>query len=812
MAKKMTKAAFEKALAQTLAEEFSVETADATDRQLYIALSMMVRRLLGSRYTAFSKEARRQGAKQVYYMSMEFLMGRSLRTNLYNLGLYDTARRTLRDHSVRLENVFDQEPDPGLGNGGLGRLAACYLDALATGAYPGTGYSILYEYGIFRQNIVNGWQEELADDWLPGGSIWLKAFPEEAVEVHFGGTVEEEYQGDYQYFQHTGYESILAVPHDIHVSGYESDGVSRLRLWQAKSNAFDMKSFNAGNFGAAMVRDQGAELISKVLYPNDQHPEGRALRLRQQYFLSAASMGDILRRHLYQYGTADNLPEKVAVQLNDTHPTLSILEMMRLLMDECGYTWQQSLAACRKIFSYTNHTVMSEALERWEEDLFKQLLPRVYGILLRLDQEARADFAKAFPGDSGKAEYMSLLSGGVVRMANICAYVCHTMNGVSALHSEIIKESVFRDYYLYSPRKFTNVTNGIAWRRWMLQANPGLTKLIEDAIGPEFKKDASLLSGLSAYQNDAAFLAELEKVKLQNKARLSDAVRRQLGESLDPEFCFDVQAKRLHEYKRQHMNALHILSEYLAIKKDPSAPVVPKAYLFGAKAAPGYYMAKQIIRFISTLRDLIHADPNMKDKLQVLFLPNYSVTMSELLMPAAEISEQISLAGTEASGTGNMKFMLDGAVTLGTLDGANIEIKAAAGEKNFIQFGMTAEEVMALRASGYQPKTHMEQSPRAKEAMDFLRSGLCGQDFSELYDNLTLYDPFMVLGDFDAYADAQSKAKNIYRDKTRFLRMCLANIAGAGVFSADRAIGQYAQNIWNIQPVSSAEPELAEEN
>ncbi len=799
---KMTAKELDRRIRETLHSEFSQDDlASASDDQMYRALALVTRQILSERRKKFMAQTYGENAKQVCYLCMEFLMGRSLKTNLFNLGLADLAEQVMAGYGVKLSNLYELEPDAGLGNGGLGRLAACYLDGMATTGLPGTGYSILYEYGIFRQKIVDGWQQELVDNWLPGGQVWLKGHPDQAVEVRFGGEVQERWDGSYHHVELKNYDAVLAIPYDMYVSGYDSNGVSQLRLWAAKAPGIDMAAFNQGDYTSALRQNSTAELISKVLYPNDNHVEGKILRLRQQYFLSCASIADIVQRHLAQYGSIENLPDKVAIQINDTHPTLAIPELMRILLDECGYSWEAAFDMVRRTFAYTNHTVMSEALEKWNEDIFRTTLPRIYQIVAELDRRARAELMEYFDGDKGKVDYMAMLGDGQVRMANICAYVCHAINGVSKLHSEIIKQSVFHDYYLYKPTAFKNVTNGIAWRRWMLQSNPGLTDLVEEAIGSGFKKDASELSKLFAYQNDSAFLEKLTAVKHRNKEIFADYVKRTTGVTLNTDSIFDVQVKRLHEYKRQHLNALNIAAQYLWLKANPNADFVPKTYIFGAKAAPGYYMAKQIIRLLCTLGKVIDADESVRGKLQVLYLQDYSVTMSERLMPASEISEQISLAGTEASGTGNMKFMLNGAPTLGTHDGANIEIEAAAGKENFFQFGMSAEKVAELRRFGYLPSSFISDDEIAGEVLGFLERGLDGKNFSEVVSNLETQDPYMVMADFRDYRRAQALVSKTYQDQKAFARMSLCNIAGSGIFSADRAVGEYARDIWNVRPV-----------
>ena len=798
---KTTKKDFDKILKDKLFSEFAVTYEDATDQQIYRALALIVRQTLSDAHKRFMARTYGTNGKQVYYLCMEFLMGRSLKTSLFNLGLNEVAEAVLKDHQIKLENIYECEPDAGLGNGGLGRLAACYLDGLATDDIPGTGYSILYEYGIFKQKIVDGWQQERADNWLPGGSVWLKSHPDQAIEVKFDGDIEESWDGTYHYVEHRNYSSVLAVPSDMYVAGYNSNAVSKLRLWQAKAPGFDMDSFNAGEYGSAITKSANAELISKVLYPNDNHIEGKILRLRQQYFLSAASIGDIIHNHLAQYGTLDNLPDKIAIHINDTHPTLAIPELMRILLDECGFTWDHAFDITRRTFAYTNHTVMSEALEKWNIDIFRKTLPRIYQICQELDRQCRRDYEKKFPGDQGKIDYMAILGDNQVRMANICCYVCHSINGVSKLHSEIIKQSVFHDYYLYSPEKFTNVTNGIAYRRWLLASNPGLTNLLSETIGDGFKRDASQLKKFEKFANDKTVLKKLDAVKLENKRTFAEHLKKTTGQIIDPNSLFDVQVKRMHEYKRQHLNALHIAAQYLYIKNNPNADFVPKTYIFGAKAAPGYYMAKQMIRLICKLGALIDSDPAVREKLRVVYLEDYCVTTSERLMPASEISEQISLAGTEASGTGNMKFMLSGAITLGTLDGANVEIADAAGKDNEIIFGMLTEEVDNLKRFGYHPSGFINSNDTAGAVLDFLEKGWNGESFHEIVNNLRTSDPYMVMADFASYIEAQDKASKLYTDRDVWNRMSLMNIANSGVFSADRAVFDYARNIWHAQPI-----------
>ena len=798
---KLTKKEFEKILKDKVVSECGVTLDVASAEQVYRCMAMIVRQIMSDRQKQFQAKTLGEGKKQVYYLCMEFLMGRSLRTSLFNLGLNEVAEQVLADADIKIDTIYEQEPDAGLGNGGLGRLAACYLDGMATDCIPGTGYSILYEYGIFKQKIVDGWQQETADNWLPGGQVWIKSHPDQAQEIRFDGQAIETWEGGFHHVKYENYNSVIAVPNDMYVAGYGTQGVSKLRLWQAKAPSFDMSSFNAGNYNTAISQSASAELISKILYPNDNHTEGKILRLRQQYFFSAASVADILGNHLNQYGTLENLPDKIAIQLNDTHPTIAIPEMMRILLDECSYEWDAAFDICRKVFAYTNHTVMSEALEKWNVDIFRSTLPRIWQIVQEMDRRCRADLEKAFPGDQGKINYMAIIGDNQVRMANICAYTCHSINGVSKLHSEIIKDSVFHDYFLYKPQAFKNVTNGIAYRRWLLAANPGLTKLLEDSIGPGFKQDASELKKFEKFADDSAMLDKLAAVKRANKVNFANYLEKTTGQVIDPDSIFDCQVKRMHEYKRQHLNAMNIAAEYLYLKANPNADFVPKTYIFGAKAAPGYYMAKQMIRMICKLGKLIDNDPAVKDKLRIVYLEDYCVSLSERLMPASEVSEQISLAGTEASGTGNMKFMLNGAITLGTLDGANVEIADAAGKDNEIIFGMLTPEVNALKGMGYHPQAFISDDNVAMAVLDMLEKGWNGENFSEITNNLRNSDPYMVLADFKDYRRAQHTVQELYKQKQTWNRMSLMNISNAGIFSADRSIMDYSRDIWGATPV-----------
>lgn len=794
-----TKESLKEELKKVLDINYMVSPESASEKQIYDALSSIVVRELVKKRHDYTTKVHSEGRKQVYYISMEFLMGRSLKTSLYNLGLVDAASGALKDMGVSLSSIYEQEPDAGLGNGGLGRLAACYLDGLATDGYPATGYSILYEYGIFCQKLENGWQVEEPDNWLPGGSVWLVERPEAQIEVHFDGEIKEYWDSQYHHVTLNNYTTVLAVPYDMFVSGYNSRAVSKLRLWKAVAPAisFDMNEFNNGQFAKAVGQSILAQSISKVLYPGDSNQQGKILRLRQQYFMCAASVGDIVNHHMATYGTLDNFADKVAVQINDTHPTLAIPELMRILLDDCGYTWDKAWDIVTKTFAYTNHTVMAEALEKWSCDLLKSVVPRIFSIIVEINNRYCASLWERYH-DHKKVTGMSIIRDNTVHMAKLCVCASHHVNGVSAIHSEIIKRDIFSDEYGVSPQKFTNVTNGIAYRRWLYQSNPGLCSLLNDTIGDSYLDNAMNLKKLESFAQDESVLTRLAEVKSKNKKNLSKYLKQRRGIEIDPDTIFDVQVKRLHEYKRQHLNVLNIVSEYDRLVHNPDADVTPKTYIFGAKAAPSYYMAKEIIKLIWSIGEEIKKNPRIKEKLNVVFLENYNVSLTEILMPASEISEQISLAGTEASGTGNMKFMLSGAVTLGTRDGANVEIGQVVGQDNIINFGMTVDEVERLKREGYHPGRLYSSNPVIKRVVDRIAAGFNGNKFDNVVSSLKNIDPYMVLADFGSYQEAQARASALYSDAMRWQRMSLINIANAGIFSADRAVDEYAKNIWGL--------------
>lgn len=791
-----------KLITDKLSHFFGVAPDVATDEQFYKAVAMIVRDELSKKNSDFRHTAKGQDSKEIYYLCMEFLMGRSLKNNLYNLGLTETFDKALSSMGVKLDNLYEQEPDAGLGNGGLGRLAACYLDGLATTGFQSMGYSLRYEAGIFKQKLIDGWQTELPDFWLPGGEVWLVPREERSCKVAFEGYIEDSWDGDFHHVNHKDANVVEAIPYDMYVSG-KGEGVSRLRLWAAKKPELDMTLFNEGSYMKAMEQSAMAEAITKVLYPADNSPEGKSLRLRQQYFLVSASIQDIIQRHLTKYGTLDNLPDKVAIHINDTHPTMAIPELMRIMLDECGYSWDDAWSIVTRTVAYTNHTVMKEALECWSEELYSRLLPRIYQITKEIDNRFRA-YVWSATYDADKVERMAVVSNGVVRMANLCVIGSHSVNGVSALHSEILKETVFNDFYNLTPEKFCNVTNGIAFRRWICQANPALTDYITSLIGDGFITKSDELEKLRQFKDDKKVLAKLDEIKHENKVRFAKIIKKRNGVDINPDSIFDVQVKRLHEYKRQQLNILNIISEYQMLKENPNADYYPKTYIFASKAAPGYFMAKKLIQLIDALSKVINNDPDVNDKLKVVFLEDYNVSLAEVLMPAADISEQISLAGTEASGTGNMKLMLNGAITLGTLDGANVEIHDAVGEDNIYIFGMKTPEVEQLKKAGYFPQSYIQNNEALAKAMAFLQNGVNGKKFDEVYYSLVNTDPYMALADFTDYQRAQREISKAYADREKFVKMSLMNISGAGIFSADRSIMDYANNIWHTKPVQFA--------
>lgn len=788
-----------------LSRYFGVAPSEASKEQLYKAVVMSVRDIMLEKRQKFHIETKTKKAKRVYYLCMEFLMGRSLKNSVFNLGVKEAFDGALKQYGMTLPELYELEPDAGLGNGGLGRLAACFLDALATGDYPAMGFSIRYEYGLFKQRIIDGWQTELPDVWLPGGEVWLTQRSDNIYTVKFDGFVEEKWTEHGLETIYRNAKEVQAVAYDMMVSGYQSKAVSVLRLWKAKCvQNFDMKLFSQGDYSAVMQEDNEADLISKVLYPADNHVEGKSLRLKQQYFLVSASLQNILSDHKRRYGSLKLLPQLAAIHLNDTHPALAIPELMRLLIDENGMTWEEAWEITTSVCAYTNHTVLAEALETWPEDLISRRLPRIYSILKEINRRFCEDLWKRFPGDWNKISRMAIISYNTIKMANLSVYGSHQVNGVSKLHSEIIKESIFRDFYDYTPAKFTNVTNGIAHRRWLNQSNPELCMLLNECIGEGYAKDASKLSAFKKFENDDSVLKRLDEIKALKKQQFADYAYKKQGVIIDSNTVFDVQAKRMHEYKRQLLNVLHIITDYLALKENPDLPILPKTYIFAAKAAAGYYMAKKIIKLICFLSDEIRQNPKIREKLNVVYMEDYNVTMSEMLMPASEISEQISLAGKEASGTGNMKFMINGALTIGTLDGANVEMAEQVGGENIFIFGLKADEVTQIWRNGYSSSVYYNQDATLRKVIEALIVGFRGESFSDIANYLLtgspVADPYMCMADYESYLSTQQKMSELYAtDKRGWNQRALRNIAVAGYFSADRSIKEYAENIWQLK-------------
>ncbi len=790
-----------------LTRYFGVTPVEASREQIYKAVVMSIKDLMLEKRQQFHIKTKAARAKRVYYLCMEFLMGRSLKNSVYNLGIKNEVEAAVKHYKITLDDLYEQEPDAGLGNGGLGRLAACFLDGLATQNYPAMGFSICYQYGLFKQKIVDGWQIELPDVWLPGGECWLTQRSDKQFIVRFDGELEEKWTDHGMETVYKNAKEVEAIAYDMMVSGADSKAVSVLRLWRSRSvQKFDMQLFSQGNYDAVMREDNEAELISKVLYPSDNHYEGKSLRLKQQYFLVSASLQCIVSDHKRRYGSLSLLPQMAAIHINDTHPALAVPELMRILVDDNYFDWDTAWNITTATCAYTNHTVLAEALETWPEELICRRLPRIYGILKEINRRFCEDLWNRFPGEWDKISRMAIMAHGTVRMANLSVMGSHSVNGVSALHSDIIKGSIFRDFYDYSPEKFTNVTNGIAHRRWLNQSNPELCALLDECIGTGYGKDASRLAEFKKFENDASVLKRLEEIKKQKKIQFADYAKKQQGIIIDPETLFDVQAKRMHEYKRQLLNVLHIIADYNALRENPDADILPKTYIFGAKAAAGYEMAKQIMKLICFLSEDIKKNPKINEKLNVVYMENYNVTMSEKLMPASEISEQISLAGKEASGTGNMKFMINGALTIGTLDGANVEMSEQAGIDNLFIFGLKAQEVDEIWSNGYNSSSYYNQDYAMRKVIESLIVGFNGTSFADIANYLLrrhpVADPYMCLADYESYVQTQNAMSELYRnDKTEWNRKSLRNIAAAGYFAADRSIREYADRIWNLKRI-----------
>lgn len=790
---------------EEISRYWNIEPKSANPNQVYRALSVVIRDMLRDKRNMFINKVNRNGQKQVYYMCMEFLTGKSLRNNLYNLNIEAEASEALKKYNVLLDELYAIEKDPGLGNGGLGRLAACFMDSLATQGYPATGYSIKYEFGLFKQKIIDGWQTELPDDWLTTSDVWIMPKTDERVIVKFDGKIREEWTHEGLKINYEHPTEIEAIPYDMYISGYCSIGVSLLRLWESRSlHSIDMNLFSQGDYIRALSEDAMGEAISKVLYPADNHHEGKILRLKQQYFLVSASVQDIVRKHFKRYNTLENFSDKSAIHINDTHPALIIPELMRIFMDEYHYSWGKSWKIVSDTVSYTNHTVLAEALETFDINIVKTKLPRIFMIITEIDRRFLEEAKLKYYGDYNKAVQMSIFGYDKVNMANLCIIGSHTVNGVAGLHTEILKRTVFKNFYDYSPDKFINITNGITHRRWLNQANPGLKKLLDELLGTDYYKTPERLSDLRKYVNDDSVLDALNNIKYSNKKRLADYVLKNDRIILDINSIFDVQAKRLHEYKRQLLNALRIISLIIDINEGNTKDIVPETFIFAAKAAPGYYRAKEIIQLIYALGIYINKNTFIKKYINVVFLENYSVSLAELIIPSGELSEQISLAGKEASGTGNMKFMQNGALTIGTYDGANVEIINQVGEENFFLFGMRDYEVENLWKQGYYSIQYYQKSIKLRKIIDYLNKGINGKSFESISKYLIgdsqVGDPYMCFADFDSYIDVHKKASHLYfENKRKWNQMSLMNIACSGIFSSDRTIREYADKIWNLK-------------
>ncbi len=789
------------------------ESDTSTEYDRYLSLAYALWERLVENWLATQKAYHEKKAKRVYYLSLEFLMGRTLGNTVVNLREEDHVVKALEELGLKLEELREMEPDAGLGNGGLGRLAACFLDSLATLQVPAYGYGIRYDYGIFRQKIVHGNQVEEPDEWLNRTNPWEVSRPEYTFRIKFGGRCIQRTKSDGTIaWEWKSSDDILAMAYDTPIPGYGNNTVNNLRLWSARATEeFDLDYFNKGNYFAATSKKTQTESISKVLYPNDNSPEGRELRLKQQYFFVSASLQDILRRFGREHTDLSELPEAAAIQMNDTHPSIAVAELMRLLVDEKRLDWDKAWDITVRTLAYTNHTLLPEALERWPRALFEKLLPRHLVIIQDLNARFLKNVAAKYPGDGDRLRRMSIFEESNdphIRMAHLAILGSHSTNGVSELHTELLKRSVVPDFYEMFPERFNNKTNGITQRRWLKKSNPGLSNLINEAIGDAWVTDLSKLKKLEKFSTDAAFLEKWRGIKRSNKERLARVIGGEKRLIVDLDSIFDVQIKRIHEYKRQLLNALHVLALYNRIKANPKAPFTPRTVIFGGKAAPGYFMAKLIIKFIGALSDLINSDPSLRGKLTVLFLPNYRVSLAEKIIPASDLSEQISTAGKEASGTGNMKFALNGALTIGTLDGANIEIRDEVGKENIFIFGLKAEEVVELRRKGYDPRAYVERSPELKGVMDLIASGFLSTEnpglFMPLFDSLMNRDEYLLMADFESYVDCQDHVDRTFQNPDTWTRMAVLNVANMGRFSSDRTIQEYCKEIWKAEPVPIA--------
>ena len=797
-----------------VARHFGKTMEDATPKMIYTACALTARDQIMAKWAQSHKQVKEENSKKLYYLSFEFLMGRLLATNVLNLMQSKQYTKVLNDLGYSVEEIAELENDAGLGNGGLGRLAACFIDSLTTLDLPAYGCTIRYEYGLFKQKIIDGYQVEMPDPWLEDGNVWEIPRPEETVEVKFGGNAYTEWYEGRAYCKYENYTKILAMPYDVPLVGYNSKIVNKLRLWSAKSpSSMDMERFNKGNYVGATEEKQLAEVISKVLYPEDNHNEGKELRLKQQYFLVSATIQWILREFETRYGyNWKLLPEKAAIHINDTHPTLAIPELMRILLDDKGLSWDDAWEITTKVFAYTNHTVMSEALEKWPMDMFRKVLPRISMIVEEINRRLMEYLECVYPGDPLKHKYMAVIADNRVYMANLCLATCFAVNGVSGLHTRILTSDIFADYYRLNENRFHAITNGITFRRWIANCNPELTALISSKIGDKWIKDYKELEKLKEFAKDSEFKSEFDKIKRNNKVKLAQYIKENNGIEVNPDSIFDVQAKRLHEYKRQLLNVLHIMAEYNALVENPDMEYYPKTYIFGAKAAPGYARAKLIIKLINSVAEKVNNDERIKNKIKVVFLENYGVSIAEKLIVAADISEQISTAGKEASGTGNMKFMLNGAITIGTLDGANVEMLEQVGEDNIYIFGLKADEVAARSKynNADEVKNIYSENHVLRKVLEQLINGEFTngntQIFKDLYNTLLFGDygapdTYMVIRDFEDYCKTQEELSKLYKDREKWIEKAVMNTACSGFFSSDRTINDYNEKIWHLDPI-----------
>lgn len=786
---------------------------EATENQIYHATVAALKDIMIELRANFKKRKKISGAKKVCYLCMEFLIGRSLKNVAHNLGIYNELNDIFTDFGTNFEEVYACEVDPGLGNGGLGRLAACFIDSLSALDFAANGYSLLYENGLFKQKIVDGEQVELPDEWLESGGVWLVPHPEKSVTVRFGGKIKESWQDGTLKITNYEYDEVKAVPYDILIPGTETDAVNTIRLWSARPAYYPEREYSGStqsSYLKSISGENSARVITKQLYPKDDYDEGKVLRLTQQYLLVSASLQSIISDYFAERGSLEGFSENIAIHINDTHPALCIPELMRILMDIYSYSWEDAWSMVTETVSYTNHTVLPEALESWREDLFSIKLPRIYGIILEINRRFTQDLWNLYPGDWDRISRMSIVAYNQIRMANLSVIGTHTVNGVSKLHSDILKKTVFHDFYKMSPEKFTNVTNGVTHRRWLCSANPKLYSYLSQLLNTDINKNPLVLSSLMEYKDDKNVLTEISDIKSYNKKHFAEYANKQFGKKIDPSSIFDVQIKRMHEYKRQLLNLMKIIALYNEICDNPNTDIPNQTFIFGCKAAPGYVMAKKIIKLIWFLSKELENNPKTRDRLKILFAEDYNVSIAEHLIPSADFSEQISLAGKEASGTGCMKLMMNGAVTIGTLDGANVEISEAVGRDNIYIFGLNTHEVDELWRNGYYARNYYHSSPILKSVVDRFYSPINGGDFSHIADYLInssygIADPFMCLADFDSYFYTYKTALKNYENEYERAKKSLINTASSGIFSSDNSIKKYAKEIWHATPVNKTD-------